>query len=381
MAQPVWMSAVVFTYPRSLAFPAFRRRLALRIMRTFFGAATHAAADPLPIKGIHRILVCHVSHTLGNSLLLTPLLQELERVYPGAEIDIVSRSQVAGELYGRYFNVCRVFQLPAYGFSHPLTLLRHWRALRRGGYDLAIDTDPQSQTGRLLALQARARYTLGFDGPRKSGSMSHAVPLAAAPRRKGMQGVFLLRHALGVAGDVHLPYPLPDLALSDEERRLGSAALARLRPAWADPSRPVIGVFANATGRKRLEGPWWHAFLDQLGELEKHCDLVEILPAFGRSLLDHRYPTLFLSDLRKLGSALSGLDACVIGDCGVMHLTFATGTPVVALFVETDPDEWGVYGPDDHVLRVERDAPATAAREAARVLAARVLPGVATVMA
>jgi len=34
-----------------------------------------------------RVLVCRPNGRLGNTLLLTPLLQELERVFPGAEID------------------------------------------------------------------------------------------------------------------------------------------------------------------------------------------------------------------------------------------------------------------------------------------------------
>ena len=76
-----------------------RRRVARWLVRATFGRGRNPAeSGPLPAEGIHRILICRVSHTLGNTLLLTPLLRELQKIYPGAEIDVVTRSQVAEEI-------------------------------------------------------------------------------------------------------------------------------------------------------------------------------------------------------------------------------------------------------------------------------------------
>src|SRR5712671_3999162 len=52
-----------------------------------------------------RVLVCRPNGRLGNTLLLTPLLQELERVFPGAEIDIVSACPAAAEIFCEYPSV------------------------------------------------------------------------------------------------------------------------------------------------------------------------------------------------------------------------------------------------------------------------------------
>ncbi|MEE7558647.1 hypothetical protein HH299_02065, partial [Xanthomonas sp. Kuri4-2] len=180
--------------------------------------------------------------------------------------------------------------------------------------------------------------------------------------------VFLLRQALG--NPEAAAYPTPDLRLGDEEQAQGHAALARVlaqRPR-AGARRGVIGVFANATGAKRLETPWWHGFLDTLEQLNTHYDLVEIVPAFGRSLLDDRYPAYFSNDLRKLAGVLSALDACVIGDCGVMHLSCAVQTPTVGLFVATDPGEWGPYGPQDRIIQAQRNDPGNTAREFSEIV-------------
>ena len=363
-------------YPRLLAFPSLRRRLSRLGMRLLFGAPGGGPATPLPRHGIHRILICHVSHTLGNTVLLTPLLQDIERVWPGAEVDIVSRSQVAPQVYGAYPGVSRLFVLPAYGFAHPLTVWRCWRRMRAARYDLAIDTDPRSQTGRLWLLRARARCTLGYDGPRKSGRLSHPVPVEGMPRRKAWQPVHLLRRALGDT-DASRPWPLPDLRLSAGERACGRALLARIDGIGSvRDGGPVIGLFANATGNKRLEQAWWRELLERLPAGTSSTALVEIVPAFGRSLLDDRYPAFFCTDLRKLAATLSALDVLVTGDCGVMHLACAAGAPVIALFVATDAEEWGPYGPHDHVLAVRHDAPAETADAIVRLLSGTDAPAI-----
>lgn len=357
-------------YPRLLAFPSLRRRLSRLGMRLLFGAPGGGPATPLPRHGIHRILICHVSHTLGNTVLATPLLQDIERVWPGAEVDIVSRSPVAPQVYGAYPGVSRLIVLPAYGFAHPLTVWRCWRRMRAARYDLAIDTDPRSQTGRLWLLRARARCTLGYDGPRKSGRLSHPVSVEGMPRRKAWQPVHLLRRALGET-DSSRPWPLPDLRLSADERACGRAMLVRIDgiDAGSEDGPAVIGLFANATGNKRLEQAWWRALLERLPAGTSAKPPVEIVPAFGRSLLDDRYPAFFCTDLRKLAATLSALDVLVTSDCGVMHLACAAGVPVIALFVATDADEWGPYGPHDHVLAVRRDAPERAAAAISQLLA------------
>src|SRR5690606_37540564 len=63
-----------------------RHRMAHWAVRRVYGHRNDISDQPVPDRGIHRILVVKISHTLGNTLLLTPLLQELEARFPGAEI-------------------------------------------------------------------------------------------------------------------------------------------------------------------------------------------------------------------------------------------------------------------------------------------------------
>lgn len=342
-----------------------RRRAARGLLRLVLGKPVEPSREPLPRRGIHRILICHISHTLGNALLLTPLLQELEATWPGAEVDIITRSQVGHELYGHYPRVAGIFQMPAHGFGHPIHWLRAYRGMRQAHYDLAIDVDPQSQTGRLLLLKAHASRTLGFAGPKKSGSVTNAVDVPGHVQNKGQRPVYLLRQALGSSEEI--AYPAPDLRLDEAELKRGQQVLARVlaaAPTQPEP-RKTIGVFANATGPKLQGSDWWNPLLSTLEQLRPDCRLVEIVPMNGRSMLGSRYPSYFSTDLRQLGSVLAQLDGYFSLDCGIMHLACAARAPTLGIFTTTRADEWGPYGPGNHVIAAYDLAPTEIARELA----------------
>lgn len=340
----------------------FRRAVARRLMRLLFGSHGQPTAGPLPARGIYRILVCHVSHSLGNTLLLTPLLSELEKVYPAAEIDILTRSPIANDVYGRFFNVQRIFRLPAHGVGHPWQFLGTLRRMRTIRYDLAIDADPLSQTGRLLMLLSNSTYTLGFSSPKKHGEITHAVPLPADLQSKGRRPVYLLRSAMGRSGAAD--YPVPDIRLGAGEREQGRAALMRsLAAAGMDgPGRGTIGIFANATGTKLLGEAWWMRFIQVLEATHPGHRIVEILPHSGASMLGSRYPAYYSSDLRKLASVLSSLAVYISADCGIMHLACASDVPTMGIFTVTNAAEWGPYGPGRHVIGAQGKEPEDVAR-------------------
>jgi heptosyltransferase-3 len=345
-----------------------RRRAARSLMRLLFGASAQPASEPLPSKGIYRILICSMGLTLGNALLLTPLLQELETTWPGAEIDIATRSKLGRVVYRHYASINRIFQLPSHGLGHPLQLLRELRGMRSVHYDLAIDPDPQSQTGRLLLLMARATFTLGFSSPKKSGNVTHAVPVSDAVQSTGQRPVFLLRRALDKAESS--VYPLPDIRLDTAERDGGRHSLVRVLSASHVPTsrNVVIGIFANATGPKLLGAAWWTPLLRTLEAVMPDAQIVEIIPIFGRSMLGSRYPAYYSSDLRKLASVLAGLDAYISLDCGLMHLACAARTRTLGVFTTTNADEWGPYGPGNHIIRAYDLPPEAVAHEIAAAI-------------
>lgn len=348
----------------------FSRWITNRLLR---GDATGSDAEVLPAHGIFRVLVVKVSHTLGNTLLLTPLLQELDRRYPGAEVDIVTRNAVAPALFAGYRNLGQVHRLPAHALRHPWRVWATLRALRSSGYDLAIDADPRSQTGRLLVDFARARHSIGFTGPGKQGRVGIAVPLPAGMQQSEMP-VHLLRQAAGDTASAG--WPAPSLRLSDADRASGADQLARVlgrgpksQHAQTTP-RPVIGIFANATGAKRLGGEWWSRFLPPLEQALGDYELVEIVPMSGRSLLDHRYPAYYSGDIRKLATVLSALSVYISADCGVMHLANASGPRTLGFFPGSGPSQWGVAGAGNANVHLADRSPEQVAAEVIETITA-----------
>lgn len=320
------------------------------------GRPPAALAEQLPLSGIFRILVCRSTHSLGNTLLLTPLLAELEATYPGAEIDIVTRADAADAVFRAFPAVRRIVRLPASIIRHPLVFWRAARRLRAGRYDLVIDPCPRSRTGALLLRLANGRLKLGFAG-KPLATLTHAIATVDAPKHTAQRPVFLLRSALGRAPPA--VYPSLSIRLGADERALGTMLVDRLVDDLSGPraSKGVIGIFANATGHKKLSGAWWQAFAAAFAQHHPDHSIIEIVPMFGRSLLGSRFPAYYSSDIRRLACVLSALRLFVSADCGIMHLACASGVPVIGIFSVTDPEEWGPYGPDDRIANTADGSP------------------------
>ncbi|HEY8011620.1 MAG TPA: glycosyltransferase family 9 protein [Rudaea sp.] len=331
-----------------------RRRLAQRGMQLVAGDGRSASAQmqALPASGVFRVLICRLSHSLGNTLLMTPLIQEIEATWPGVEIDLVTRSPAAAEIFAGYDCVQNIFCMPRHGVRHPLRFLHLLRSMRDAHYDLAIDTDPRSQSGRALLLRSRARYKLGFVSDSKGGTLSHAIDPQAAPKHAGQFPVYLLRAALRRPAS---EYPPLDLRLTHAEHEQGGQILARLTAQipGAGAKKGIIGIFANATGPKFLDEAWWRDFMPAIETHFADFAIVEIVPMSGESMLGNRYPAYYSTSIRKLAKVLSQLSILICLDCGIMHLARASGTRTAAIFTSTETAEWGPYGAGAYTIRGE----------------------------
>lgn len=321
-----------------------RRRLVAACFRRLLDLTDRQLCKPgqLPVRGIHRVLVCRPNHRLGNTVLISPLLAEIEALYPGAEIDVVSGGDVGEQLFAERFHVRRVYGLPRKIARHLWTTVKLLRQLRRDSYDLAIDACVDSQSGRLLLAIAKARFKLGY--PDESGPMASAWQDFPRPEHLAERSVFLLRTAY--AGQVSRPYPLLNLRLQKEEREQGREVLeAVLGGAGQAPCRRiVVGVFANATGAKRYCADWWGQFIEGLRARQPDVRIVNLLAEHGESQLDECLASYYTRDPRRLAAMIANLDAFISADCGVMHLAAATGTPTLGLFSTSSSAKYGPYG-------------------------------------
>lgn len=324
----------------------------------------------LPRTGIHRVLVCRPNHRLGNSVLISALIAEIEALYPGAEIDILG-SGASACLYAQRFSVRTVLVLPCRIARHPVRAVAALLALRRGRYDLAIDACNGSQSGRIALALAHARYKLGFPDPALNpASAWHALRW---PEHLAHRSVFLLRQACARAA--RPDYPPLNLDLTPDERRAAAQTMARLCAESGECHAATVAIFPNATGAKYYGEAWWQRFVDAFGASCPQVRLVDLLAAHGRSQLGSRLTPFYSRNLRRLAAMAGCMDGVISADCGVMHLAAASGTPTLGLFSVTDPAKYAPYGGANAAVDTRgmdaADAAAATAQWCKALLAAR----------
>lgn len=342
----------------------FGRRLAYLVFRRMFRRLGSQLCEPgeLPVKGIHRVLISRPNHRLGNTVLISALITEVETLYPGAEIDLVG-SDATEEIYSSFFSVHQVFSVPRKIARHLWYTANILRALRSSRYDLAIDACNGSQSGKIVLFLVNARFKLGFpEAAVKLESRWHAFTW---PAHLAHRAVFLLREAY--AGKAIQTYPPLRVLISPAEAEQARRMLSCLCLGSSQfGAGPVVGIFANATGAKRYSEGWWADFLDTFQALCPEVRIVELVAAHGQSSLGDRFVPFYTRNLRHLAAVAASMDGFISADCGVMHLAAASGTPTLGLFSITDPVKYAPYGGHNEGIDTRNTASLCIAKYAAQ---------------
>lgn len=363
------VAAIPAKLHRSSRMDRFGRRLVSRLFGRMFHRLGRKLCEPgkLPAEGIHRVLISRPNQRLGNTVLISALITEVEALYPGAEIDLVG-SDATDAIYSSLFSVHRVFALPrrvVWHLWYAATVLHEIRSCR---YDLAIDACNGSQSGKILLSLTRARFKLGF--PDRGAARLSAWQAFSWPDHLAHRAVFLLRKAY--AGRTRQAYPPLRVVLSssemDEARKMLACLCATNGSLGAGP---VVGIFANATGAKCYGEGWWKDFLDAFQLLRPEVRIVELVAAHGRSSLGDRFVPFYTRNLRHLAAMVAAMDGFISADCGVMHLAVASGTPTLGLFSITDPAKYAPYGGGNMAIDTRHVAASAAASDAALWFAGR----------
>ena len=324
-------------------YQELRRRLTRGLTRALLHAP---AAGPTfiqnaPERPIRRVLVCRPNHRLGNLLLLTPLLRELQHLLPDAEVDLVLAGEDGARLFRTFRNVGHIYVLHRRMVRHPLQTAGIALQIRRAKYDLAIDPCEGSQSSRWFTAIANATHVIGGTGDDQVRTTDSKT---ATPTHMAQLPVYLVRRALvprGASPDDE--YPALDIKLSPTENQRGQQILSVLTSAGTSLP-PTIGVFADATGAKRYAEAWWMRFIETLLGQARGFRLVEIAPPDGQSRLSSRFPSFFSPDTREVAAVISSMSCFISADCGVMHLARASGIPTIGLFSVTDLAKYSPYG-------------------------------------
>lgn len=297
------------------------------------GISNHSASawncNPQEVKSI---LVSRPNHRLGNLLLITPLLQELENTFPNAKVDIFLKGGLGSIVLRGYKNVNAIMALPKDHFKQLPSYISTWFRLRRKKYDLVINVVPTSSSGRISTKLCRADYKIFGDELVEDGTptCAHIAQQPILNFRKLVQPSTALN-----------AIPKLCIKLNPQEKEKGKVLLEEQFHPNTDK---IIALFTYATGSKCYSKSWWAGFYAHLKQNFPDYFIIEVLPKENVSQIDFEAPTYYSKDIREISGFLANTSLFVGADSGMMHLAVASGVPVVGLFSVTNMDKYQPYG-------------------------------------
>lgn len=312
-----------------------RKGLTRLLTRGIGSSANHQQPYTINKEDIKRVLICRPNHRLGNQLLITPMIREVMNTFPNAGIDLFVKGGIGTVLFRNYDQVEKIIMLPKKHFKELWQYLKGWTYIKSQNYDLVINFDHTSSSGRISTRLANGSYKF-------FGEADKAVAeLYEDHRQVAKYPVYGLRHFLRTEFDPSAQEPVPglDLRLDAEELARGKEALDKL----TENSRKTICIFTFGTGAKCYSESWWEDFHSKLKEKFSAYNIVEVLPVENVSKIAFRETAFYSRDVREIGAFIANAEVFIGADSGIMHLASSVQTPTVGLFSVTDPERYAPY--------------------------------------
>jgi lipopolysaccharide heptosyltransferase I len=313
----------------------------------------------LPLGERDRVLLIRLG-AVGDVLRTLPALHLIRSSFPHVHlawiVEDLSLDLLAGHPeIDEVIRFPRLELLAALGSRRPAAPLAGLcRSLRAGRFDVALDFQGSLKSG-LVALLSGARRRVGFS-PRHCRELSFLLTNDwARPRSRLLNRVeknLTLAERIGATGD-EVAMILPETP--DEGARAESIVRTLA------PRREPIVVLFPGTSRRQAHKRWpsgrYAALAARIRRLGGAVPVVTWGPgeeALARVVVDASEGGAVLSPLlglRLLAALLRRAALFVGADTGPMHLAWAVGCPVIALFGPTDPRLNAPLGTGNVVLR------------------------------
>ena len=320
-----------------------------------------------------KILVIKL-RALGDTLLATAPLLELQKAYPSSQIQLLIPKAWAS-LFEGFTGIQKVwtYERKSSPTARARSLARLAYHLRQEKFDAVINLHA-SPSSSLLAFATGARIrSIHFHGHNHRNRYSTVkIPDKGILKPIIERDMDALR-ALGLhipAGRLpHLPVPMNEIQEAmDFITRIGLSPptlgislgasrptkiwpiekFAQLSLAWTQKTQGSVLVFSGPS-----EAHLQKNYLDALDRLLRE----NVIPPSERSEIRKRIMTIHDLPLRKLAALLSQVSVFAGNDSGPRHLAVAVGTPTVTIFGPEHPFEWHPYPQDRHPYLFQESLP------------------------
>lgn len=309
-----------------------RRKLTKRITQNI-GKNTNINFNSYDAGKVQRVLIVRPNHRLGNQLLLTPLLTEVSEIFPNCSIDLFVKGNLAPILFRNYPKLESIIQLPKKPFKNIIQYLKTWLEITKKKYDIVINVDNASSSGRIATRIASADYK--FYGESDKTKYIECQHFAKKP-------VYGLRNYLAQSEKLNLEEAMHDLdlKLSPTEIKDGKAILDKLVKC---KNTKTICLFTYATGEKCYPESWWMELYKKLKKEFADINIIEVLPVENISKIRFKEPAFYSKNVREIAALIKNTSVFIGADSGIMHLASSVNVPTIGLFSITDRDKYEPY--------------------------------------
>jgi ADP-heptose:LPS heptosyltransferase len=313
----------------------FRRILTHSITKNIGSSHFGQNIDLTQKVEIKRVLISRPNHRLGNLLLITPLVQEVIATFPQCKIDLFVKGGLAPIIFENYKNINYIIELPKKPFKHLISYFQVWIKIKRQQYDIVINVDKNSSSGRISAQFANAKYKF-------FGEVDENIQLKYKDYEHiAKYPVYEFRSFLAKLGFEKNENPIPslNLKLSPSEIAEGQKIVGKL----VNNDKKTICVFTYATDDKCYSESWWEEFYGRLKTEYSNYNIIEVLPVENISKIGFKAPTFYSKDIREIGSVIANTEIFIGADSGIMHLASSVQIPTVGLFSRANQNTYQPY--------------------------------------
>lgn len=265
---------------------------------------------------------------VGDMVMAQCLFSALKELHPNAAIDVLAPAWAA-PLVGRMPEIRQQIDVPLKSGALEFRIRRRFGRLLRGRYDAAY-VMPGSWKSALIPFFARIPRRVGNLREMRYGLLTDIVPLPDAVKRRTAQAYFGLAQggtfrAPRLAVDTKNQMALLTRFGLEAETFVALMPGAEFGPAKRWPSEHYAGLARDFMGR---------GFKIALFGSRNDADVTAEIAALAPGVVD-------LAGQTRLEDAIDLIAAArlaVSNDSGLMHVAAAVGTPIVAVYGSTSPE-------------------------------------------
>ncbi len=317
--------------------------------------------DNILVRGVNWI---------GDAVMTMPAIHALRVARPGARISLLVKPWVA-PLFEKDPNMDEVILYSGKHESIP-GRIRLARELKARGFCAAVLLQ-NALDAAVIAMLAGIPERVGYRRDGRSFLLTRSVPFDSAAGRLHHIDYYLnLLSRAGLSAIKSAPW----IFLGLDERLAARELLKQLR-------RPVVAINPGATyGSSKRWRPerFAEAAMRVIGELDGSVllaggpseadiagEIVRCMEGSGLLRSDDRLLSVAgKTSLRELAALISESDVLITNDSGPMHIGYAVGTPLVAVFGSTSPQMTGPVGGGSVAIKKSLDCAPCFKRECSR---------------